>query len=136
MGPCVDEWIRRLRDASGNGELLRQMNRKLSHRGPDLEGYYEQGQATVGPEAFGDPIAHARAGNGQPRLPFGTRGMHAPCADGFVQGRVGMRLSRIRHEQQQRSIGPSPRPLATLALILNGGSINRSPNAIRNRARH
>ena len=92
MGPCVDEWIRRLRDASGNGELLRQTNRTLSHPGPDLEGYYEHGQANVGPEAFGDSIAHAPAGNGQPRLPFGTRGMHAPCADGFVQGEGGHAL--------------------------------------------
>ena len=32
-----------LRDANGYGELLYRMNRKLSHHGPDAEGYYEQG---------------------------------------------------------------------------------------------
>jgi asparagine synthetase B (glutamine-hydrolysing) len=37
-----------LRDANGNGELLRGINRKLSHHGPDAEGYYEQGPARAG----------------------------------------------------------------------------------------
>jgi asparagine synthetase B (glutamine-hydrolysing) len=37
-----------LRDANGNGELLRGINRKLSHHGPDAEGYYEQGPASAG----------------------------------------------------------------------------------------
>jgi hypothetical protein len=84
-----------------------------------------------------------------------------------------MRLPRIRHEQQQRSIGPPRAPLATFTLIPIGpltavlrrsnclrtnipgsqerdldsrpaavarggsrGSINHSPNAMHNRARH
>jgi asparagine synthetase B (glutamine-hydrolysing) len=29
-----------LRDDDGKGELLRRMNRKFSHRGPDAKGYY------------------------------------------------------------------------------------------------
>ena len=37
-----------LRDANGNGELLRGINCKLSHHGPDAEGYYEQGPARAG----------------------------------------------------------------------------------------
>jgi len=37
-----------LRDANGNGELLRGINRKLSQHGPDAEGYYEQGPARAG----------------------------------------------------------------------------------------
>ena len=36
------------RAADGSGELLRRMNRKLAHRGPDAEGYFEQGAAHLG----------------------------------------------------------------------------------------
>ena len=36
------------RPSEGQGELLRTMNRKLSHRGPDAEGHFEQGPAHLG----------------------------------------------------------------------------------------
>ena len=32
----------------GAGELLRRMNRRLAHRGPDAEGYFEQGRTHLG----------------------------------------------------------------------------------------
>ncbi|MEO5751393.1 MAG: asparagine synthase (glutamine-hydrolyzing) [Usitatibacter sp.] len=36
------------RAASDGGELIRRMTRRLAHRGPDAEGYYEQGAAHLG----------------------------------------------------------------------------------------
>jgi hypothetical protein len=41
-----------LRDANGNGQLPRPMNRKLSHRAPDAKGYYEQGPRNLGTGGF------------------------------------------------------------------------------------
>ena len=37
-----------LRDAGIDGEVIRRMNRTLAHRGPDAEGYYEDGMAHLG----------------------------------------------------------------------------------------
>jgi asparagine synthase (glutamine-hydrolysing) len=37
-----------LRAATSSGDLLARMNRKLAHRGPDAEGYYEAGSAHLG----------------------------------------------------------------------------------------